>query len=141
MQFVMFLLILLVYSFEAHLNLTYQCLSRCVWLHEAPDVSGTCSVLSTLKRRPSCKQDSRACPGRHRCAGSHRAAIVWTPFMHRYTRTRTYKHTHLGLEAAAKCHCVELNQRASCYLAVTGSCYIPVYTGCKIAEVRLRLSD
>lgn len=115
----MSLLILLVYSFELYLNITYQCLSRCVC--KAPDVLGTCSVLSTLKRGPSGKQDSRACQGRHRCTGSHRAAIVQTTFTHRHTHThiprRTHTYTHLGWDAAAKCHCAELNQRASCCLA------------------------
>lgn len=55
---------------------------------EAPDVSGTCSALSTPKReRPGGERDSGACPGRHRCTGSHRAAIVRTPFLHRHTHT------------------------------------------------------
>lgn len=115
----MSLLILLVYSFELYLNITYQCLSRCVC--KAPDVLGTCSVLSTLKRGPSGKQDSRACQGRHRCTGSHRAAIVQTTFTHRHTHTHTQTHTHIhtpGMGCSSKvplCWTESESQLLSCW--------------------------
>lgn len=129
-ELLMLLLILLAHSLEGCLNVTHPWLSLADWgfvkhqmcgapvagrqhWREGPAASRTVDLVRA-------DTDARGHTGRSLC-GSHF-----------YTNTHTRAHTHLGTEAAAKCHCAEVSLKASCCLAVTDS---PVYPCILAAEL------
>lgn len=101
----------------------------CVWMCKAPDVLGTCSVLSTLKRGPGGKQDSGACPGQtqmHRVTqGDHCATNI-------YAQTHTHTHTWDERQQQSATVLNRIREPAA-VLLLLGSTSIPVCTGCDTA--------